>query len=99
MQSLRLLLFPTLLGVLIYVFIRPGTIRAGKTPTVLGQILLLVGLFGLGLFSWAAAESAHTWATVQADFDSQFAPFLPAVLAEAVVIPLLDDGLLSRKRT
>ncbi|MCC3158277.1 hypothetical protein LJ737_13595 [Hymenobacter sp. 15J16-1T3B] len=91
--SLGLLLVPTLLGVGLYELIRPATLRPGPVQTVLLRASLLAGLFVLGLWAWAAAESAPSWAAIRADFKREFTPFLPAALVEALLIPVFDQRL------
>jgi flagellar biosynthesis protein FlhB len=94
------ILIPSIGAVLLFKLIKRWISLSNSTLLIMIQVTLLTVLLIFGLFVWAAIDSilfeTMTWQNIKYDYDSQFSGFLPVVLAEAVLIPIIDLWLTKR---
>jgi hypothetical protein len=95
------ILFPTLLGVLLFQLVKRWVTFRSLTKTLVVRILVLVLLFAIGLVLWAIGDVALSGLTIEKvvdDFNSQFLGFTPIALCLAISIPAFDLLLSGNKK-
>lgn len=93
-MSLGNILLPTLGAVLIYTVIKGWTRLKSTFKTIALQSIILAVVFVVGLFVWATIDvylyKTIQWENILYDYQTEFSGFLPVVLAEALLIPMID---------
>jgi hypothetical protein len=95
--SLGNIFFPTMIGAIIYLFIKYKVKLRNKIQTILLQVFVLCLIFVSALFIWAmidtllrfGEDNKFTVENILRDYNSEFSGYLFVALFQALAIPFL----------